>query len=64
MLIRLKKFSEVFIILINKGLLREALLFVKRYKVKIDYISQESKENLKKLVEENKKIVIDYIKSN
>lgn len=63
MLIRLKKYEEAFMTLINKGMLVDALLFMKRYKVNIEYISSETSLNLKKLVLSNRQIVIDYLES-
>jgi hypothetical protein len=63
-LIRLKKYEEVFMALVNKNMIKEALHFVKRYGVSIDYISSETALNLKKKIMENEQLVIDFICSN
>jgi hypothetical protein len=60
-LIRLKKYEEVFMALVNKNMIKEALHFVKRYGVSIDYMSSETALNLKKKIMENEQLVIDFI---
>ena len=60
MLIRLKRYEEVFMTLINKNMIVDALQFLKRYKVNIDYISSETADKLKQLLRENKSLVVDY----
>ena len=64
MLIRLKKYEEIFMFLINKNMLPEALLFVKRYGVNIDYLFSDTALALKKLIIENQQLVVDFISSN
>ena len=61
MLTRLQKYEEVFTALINKNMLMEALLFMKRYKVNMEYISSDTSEILKKLISDNPRLVSDYL---
>lgn len=61
MLIRLKKYDEVFIALINKKMLKEALMFIKRYKVSVEYLTTESIDNLKCLIKDNRNLMIEYL---
>jgi hypothetical protein len=63
MLIRLKKYEDVFMALINNKMLTEALLFMKRYKVNIEFFSSDTSNNLKSLILENKRLTIDYLNS-
>ncbi len=62
-LIRMKKYEEVFMALINKNMLKEALLFVRRYGISIDYLSSETASSLKKKIMENQDLVLDFISS-
>ncbi len=61
MLIRLRNYEEAFMSLVDNDKLVEALLFLKRYKVNIGYISVETSDNLKRLIEKNKSIIMDYL---
>jgi len=60
-LIRLKKYEEVFIALINKGMLSDALIFVKKYKINVNFLSDENVKKITLLVKENKLLVLDYL---
>jgi hypothetical protein len=62
-LIRLKKYEEVFSILINNKMIQEALLFLKRFKVNFEYLNPEAVINLKSLIKENKKLMVDFLQS-
>jgi hypothetical protein len=61
MLIRLKKFEEAFMVMINKGMFAEALLFLKRYNVQINFLSEETVKRLTILIKENKNLVCEYL---
>ena len=61
MLIRLKKFDEAFMVMINKGMFAEALLFLKRYNVQINFLSEETVKRLTILIKENKNLVCEYL---
>ena len=61
MLIRLKKHEEVFLALIGKNMLREALIFIKKYRVIIDSLNPESIHLLRKLCFENISLLIDFM---
>lgn len=61
MLIRLKKYEEILIALINRNQFVEALLFIKRYKVNIEYISSDAVVKLKNMIRENKNLVTEFL---
>jgi hypothetical protein len=63
MLIRMKKYEEVFMVFINKNRLYEALMFLKRYKINLEYLSDGSVTTFKKLIAHNKSLMIDFINS-
>jgi hypothetical protein len=60
-LIRLKKYDEVFIALINKGMLSEALIFLKKYKINVNLLSDENVKKMTSLIKKNKHLVLDYL---
>ena len=60
-LIRLKKYDEVFIALINKGMLSDALIFVKKYKINVNFLSDENVKKMTSLIKKNKNLVLDYL---
>jgi hypothetical protein len=61
MLIRLKKFEEAFMAMINKGMLAEALIFLKRYNVQINFLSEETVKKLTSLIKQNKNLVCEFL---
>jgi hypothetical protein len=61
MLIRLKKYDEVFIALINRNQFVDALLFMKRYKVNIEYISSDAAAKIKNMIRENRSLVTEFL---
>lgn len=61
MLIRLDKHEEVFLALIKKNLIKEALIFLKKYRVVIDSLNPETITLLRKVCRENKSILIDFL---
>jgi hypothetical protein len=68
MLVRLGKSEEVFQLFINCNMvnvhfikLYEALSFVNRYKVKIEFISTETFEKMKILIKDNPTLIKDFL---
>ena len=61
MLIRLDKHEEVFLALIKKNMIKEALIFLRKYRVIIDSLNPETIALLRKLCKENKSIIIDFM---
>lgn len=61
MLIRLNKYEDVFLALIGKRMLREALIFIKKYRVVVEALSPETISLLRKICVENKSLLIDFM---
>ena len=61
MLIRLGRSEEVFQLFINNKMIFEALNFVYRYKVKIEFINSETLDKLKLLVIDNPELIRDFL---
>jgi len=61
MLIRLNKYEDVFLALINKNMFREAIIFIKKYRVVIESLSPETISLLRKVCLENKNCLIDFM---
>jgi hypothetical protein len=61
MLIRLNKPEEVFLALIKKNMIKEALIFLRKYRVTIDSLNPETITLLRKVCKENKNILIDFM---
>lgn len=61
MLIRLNKFEDVFLALIRKNMIREALIFLKKFRVLIESLSPESISLFRKICYENKNLLIDFM---
>ena len=61
MLIRLGRSEEVFQLFINNKMIFEALNFVYRYKVKIEFINSETLDKLKLLVIDNPDLIRDFL---
>ena len=59
MLIRLKRYEDVFNHLIFEKNIPEALLFAKRYKIDLNFVLLNT--DLNDLIKKNKQIFIDYI---
>ena len=61
MLIRLDRHEEVFLALIKNNRIKEALIFLKKYRVTIDSLNPETISLLRKVCRENKSILIDFM---
>jgi hypothetical protein len=61
MLIRLNKYEDVFLALIGKKMLREALIFIKKYRVIVEALSPEFISLLRIICFENKNLLIDFM---
>lgn len=61
MLIRLNKHEDVFLALIGNNMLKEALIFIKKYRVVVEALSPESIMLLRKICYENRNLLIDFL---
>ena len=61
MLVRLGRSEEVFQLFIKYNMIYEALNFVFRYKVNIEYINSETFEKIRELVKENPCLIKDFL---
>jgi len=61
MLIRLNKYEEVFLVLISKNMFREALIFIKKYRLVIESLTPEIIHLIRKVCKENRNFLIDYM---
>lgn len=61
MLIRLDKHEEVFLALIRKNMVKEALIFLKKYRVTIDSLNPETITLLRKACKDNRNLLMDFL---
>jgi len=61
MLIRLNKYEDVFLALIGKKMLIEALIFIKKYRVIVEALSPGTISLLRNICYENKNLLIDFM---
>jgi hypothetical protein len=65
MLVRLKKYEDIFMLLMSAGRLTEGLLYLRKFKIDLTLLTPQQKEMIKNLLSDpvNNSLLQDYLKS-